>query len=219
MNYYLTIKEVFVFNKMRKLHSNSNFVTALNKNGIDLDPPTIYDTLNLKTSKIPSEDSLIKIPNIETFPLEIPENNLIDFNIKEKFVESSYQLILKNLQKLIQKNISDNSNTLNFQEILPFDTSMEFVQFKRELQTYYQEISKENNFDINITVCKDPICLNSAVPTFEYCSYHLPTDDKFNSQPFLSQCDFIFNGSRCETPCSTKNQQCSLHKRSKKNKK
>jgi len=204
---------------MKKHHSNSAFNSALNKNGIDLDVTDTFDDMLKLTIKVPGDETLIKIPNREEFPLELPESSFIDGNIENMFVKSSLKCFSEAIHEKERKGDKiDGSIGVNLENILPFDSSADFVRFKRELQTYYHVISEENDLEVDIQVCKYPSCLNSAVPSFSYCCYHLPLDESFSSQPFLSQCDSSSNGNRCETPCSRKYPQCVVHKRNKKQK-
>ena len=96
-----------------------------------------------------------------------------------------------------------------------FSSEEEFNASKNKLQTAYQKLMKEvgiTESDIkDVQMCKKSMCLEAAVPGFEYCIRHIGFDPKINDQKIIKRCKAKINGHRCCCPVFTDDQFCSGH--------
>jgi hypothetical protein len=87
----------------------------------------------------------------------------------------------------------------------------EFIKLKQRLAIRYRDLAEDFGWPEPITVCMAPICLNPAVPGFEYCAGHLPLSPRFNDQILLGKCVRLVGSVRCGRPCSSGDRFCRIH--------
>ena len=148
------------------------FQSVLNKFGFDLDVPERFSDIEFsETRTVPDPKSTITVPLVEKFPIEpppVPEN---DGQVPYSQIESAGLELLQISRippkepKKVEKNVP-----INF---LPTENVEDFVLLKREMQTYFAKFSEEEKLPFKIEVCHFPTCLNNAVPTYRYCTYHM----------------------------------------------
>lgn len=173
----------------------------------------IPDTLkpHLETSFL--QENLIEIPSSEKFPIQEQEQkSKFDLEILRKsFVEFQLEHIRDKV------NVSDDSLSLPIIDhpVIELDGDFksleDFLEFKKAVAIDYKKKSNNFGFKEPIGICASPICINPAIPGFQYCTYHLPEDKNFNQQIFLKRCTHFDENGQCKTPCSSGLDTCTLH--------
>ncbi|EAX96880.1 hypothetical protein TVAG_390870 [Trichomonas vaginalis G3] len=196
-----------IVNGIFHVYSDRNFETALKNCGVECEINPIFKHLKLSSFSIPNSEDIIKIPENEEFPIKDDKKEAIKPISQEEFVEKCLQEIL-NQRKL---QIENHANTTTSEFLLIEDTD-EFIQVKRELNTYCAKISRDEGMDPPFHICEYTSCLNSAIPGFSYCTNHITLDPKFDTLPFFKRCSSKLSDQQCITPCSEKHTECCLHR-------
>lgn len=170
------------------MQSNKKFQAALNSLGIDLDIPENFDKIEFEVTKhIPSDDSLIPVPLIETFPLKIPDPAPQNGEVPSSIIESAAIEAIQR-SRIPKSTIPKETEEKMPKKFLPVrGTTEDFVRIKREYQTFLSIVSKERNIGFTMEVCHHPTCMNVAVPTYKLCSYHLIKSGNSPINSFLKQ--------------------------------
>ena len=148
------------------------FQNVLNKFGFDLEIKDSFSSIEFSQTKtVPDPKETIPIPLQEQFPLEepkIPEN---DGEIPVAVIESAALELLR--KSRVPPKERNGEEKLIPSNLLPTENIEDFILFKRELQTYFSVKSKAEQLPFEIQICHHPTCLNCAVPSFNFCTYHL----------------------------------------------
>lgn len=149
----------------------------------------------------PRSEELAEIPDQEQYPLEIiPCSDKITPDVLNiLFVKSQIQVASQN------SNSNSLSGSLVESEIFP--TEKEFYQYKMDLQAQIEKCNKNENLTVPLSICNDPLCVNSAVPSFHYCLRHLYKDPNFSTQSLVHCCEQT--NCSCIVGASTK--KCPIH--------
>ncbi|OHT11073.1 hypothetical protein TRFO_04006 [Tritrichomonas foetus] len=194
---------------MDSSHIFHNFLREKKIGGIS---STIPDEIGRFRNGVPVSDDLIHIPDIEQFPIAPAEK-------AEYLPENELKLLFAQAQLEAIHADPATSNSASSDIVDPileipgeFDSIEDFIQFKRELTTVYKKRSDDLQWEIPIGVCKDPLCLNSTAPGFDYCLYHIPKDKKYQSLGLVTKCQARVEDHECTIPCSIGQQKCSFHR-------
>lgn len=161
------------------------FHNFLRSRGIGEYSPAIPEGVGKHLNGIPIEQDLVKIPEVEQFPLpKVQKSERLDeAEMRKMFTQAQLEdIVLEGI------NGSQDENELNVPTLeIPGEYSSvgHFVLCKTELNTYYNIQSEEMKLPVAIGVCKEPQCMNSTVPSFDYCITHLKMDPKFSEQGFI----------------------------------
>ena len=191
---------------------SQSFILALKKNGIRTDYDPVLDDYKLVSQNVPSEENLIEIPDEEIFPMPSVETNIPHYS-SHQLVSCAYKEVLDNFQNSKEKS-SDTVQKDNLKSMMPIQDPEEFVKFKQEYNTYVAKTCESYDFETPASLCSVPTCLNTAIPTFDYCICHIEMDPKFEALGLLKKCE----NEDCEIPTSMKFGLCTFH-RTKKNQK
>ena len=158
------------------------FHAFLRSHGIGEYSPSIPSGIGRHLNGIPKEEDLIEIPEIENFPLEnLPEKiKPNEEELKKMFIETQLETILNKNNEIFL-----NSNSINIPN--QFKSINHFINFKKELNQYYINKSKELNLSEDVIICSNLLCLNSSCPTFKYCINHINLDENYNKKQFLKK--------------------------------
>ena len=161
--------------------------------------------------KIPSSDSLVQISSEEHFPLSHPKEiaQLPTEEMETYFTQMQAELLLLN-QRFTQTRTQAISGPL-IEIPDEFNSIEDFIQFKRELATVYKARTESYGWEQMITVCHEPLCLNSTPPGFSYCCFHIQKDKHYNDQIFIKQCRETLNNHKCPIPCGNDVSSCVFH--------
>ena len=189
-----------------------DFTSVLNHLGIEYANTKIPEGFGTYITAPPPQSVLIEIPDEEQFPLpepDIPEA-IEDEDLRSSFIAFQKKFIVEN------SNTNGNPYSTSFRgkdlDIpVEFDTYQAFITFKRQLETYYIEMSKEYGWKDPVTVCHHPTCLNSTVPTFSYCVNHMYEDENFDKQKFIGRCEKV-DETPCGRICNAQFKVCNLHR-------
>ena len=191
------------------------FHNYLRERGIGEFSPCIPDGIGQHIIGIPSTEELHQIPQFEQFPLSISEKseNITLKDLKLLFVQSQIQQISNST---FSTNLIDfiNGDLLNIP--INNDKINDFIEFKRQLSTFYLKQSELLNLTPPISICSNLLCLNNSIPTFKYCIHHINNEENILNQNLLSNCLYISkNGKKCNKICSKEIGLCSFHKNKK----
>lgn len=194
------------------MESSHAFHTLLRDKIIGGISSTIPDDMGRFRNGIPTAEELIPIPTSEAFPLDEPEKNdpFSEEELYHLFAQAQLETIHSDPSKL-----ANNSQIINGPILeIPgeFASIDDYIQFKRELATFYKKRSDNYEWPEPMGVCSDPLCLNSTAPTFKYCLYHLPKDEKFESLGLVSKCQAKVDDHDCTIPCGNGCSKCAFHR-------
>ena len=205
---------------MSKNSPNSVFLKTLASYGFSGEVSPVLQRMDLVTETIPNDEDLIEIPDEEILPVPEIEDERVDdisesdmrncalTSLANTFKEKNEVLFLPKVEKTHLKNI------------LVYDDPADFVQFKREYATYIKKTAADQLLDEGtINLCSVPTCLNTAIPTMKYCTYHITMDPDYSRFGLFNTCQFKLRGEECETPCSVKFVNCTIHRKNTKTKK
>lgn len=196
--------------------SNTNFLKKLRRFGIYGFSQKIPKDIGAHLNGLPPKELLIDIPPIESFPLPEPETRkqVDPSELKKCFVQAQLDKLRNNIQMNSNETVEKPKVRGLIIEIgQEFESREEFIKFRRCVATQYMHESQENEWKIPIQICADHICLNPAIPGFNFCNYHLPRDPHFDDQPFLKICSHVSaDGKPCTTPCSSSMKKCQMHR-------
>lgn len=155
------------------------------------------------------------MPDSEEFPLEQPPAppKLDEEQLKSLFLQLQLQYIASDPTFSKSSDVEDNKVVGPVLEIpTEFPTVEDFVQFKRELATAYKIRSEEYGFPKPFSVCKDPLCMGSSAPGFDYCLFHIAKDKMYDKIKLFGKCQAVIDGEQsCQTPCGIGQNKCSFH--------
>ncbi|OHT12715.1 hypothetical protein TRFO_17444 [Tritrichomonas foetus] len=195
--------------------NQNEFFESLSKFGIGGISDRIPENLRSHLDAPPEFGSLIQIQMIEQFPLQEPYRKQYppSDEMRRSFVEAQLKQI---------RDLSDiTEDSLPMPEIPgpvieiegDFESEEEFINFKKAVAVDYKRKSESLGFRDPINVCKSPICINPAIPGFEYCTYHIIEDEECDKQIFLKQCEYVDEkGNQCKTPCASQYAHCLTHR-------
>jgi hypothetical protein len=153
-----------------------------------------------------SADSLSRASS----PRGVPGGRPLGRVSRDEFVQFQLKVISQEIE--IGASLVRSKPTAPVVELgVDCDTLDDFFRFKRRLATQYRDVSRQNGWEDDICICLDPICLNPAVPGFEFCANHLALSERFDQQFLLSQCTHTVGKTRCPRPCSPEERVCRLH--------
>ena len=185
------------------------FHQFLQTHGIGGFSPSIPEGIGKHLNGVPFEDDLVKIPDMETFPLpEIEKTEKLGTeDMRAMFTQAQI------IQSLFEENEEEDqkeSNKKICQIDIPnqFLSEGHFIRFKKELNTYYINQSKNLGLSEEIHCCNEISCCNPCVPSFDYCINHLSKDPKFQNQKLLTKCSV----EGCNNVCSAGVGVCGRHK-------
>ena len=191
-----------------------SFYEELSKFKIGINSCNIPNNLRRHFEAPPQFQNIIQIPLTEQFPLQeqAKKNKKTPDEIKKEFIETQLEYI--------RDNIDINEDSLTIPMIQgpvieingDFESEEDFINFKKAIAVEYRRKSETLGFKTPIKVCASTICINPAIPGFEYCTYHLPQDAHFDKQIFLKQCSYTDEKGQCKTPCSSINDKCLTHR-------
>ena len=205
---------------MSKNPQNSAFHKILIQYGFSTDVSPILQKLDLVTESIPTEENLIEIPDEEIIPIPEIEDETVDDITENDMQKCALNEFAKIFKEKNQLKFLPKVDKNHLKDILLYDDPEEFVQFKREYTTYVKKVALDQSVDPDsITLCNHPTCLNPAIPTLNYCTYHITLDPDYTRFGLFNKCQFEIRGEQCETPCSEKFQNCAIHRKYSKSKK
>ena len=164
---------------------------------------------------IPNESALVDVPDIESFPVEDPPQpiKIADEDLRKMFLQIQLKHIASDPTFNKGNEAEENKVVGPVLEIpTEFATIDDFIEFKRELATVYKIRSEEYGFPKPFSVCKDPLCMGSSAPGFEYCLYHIANDKMYDKIKLFGKCQAVVEGEKtCQTPCGIGQTKCSFH--------
>ncbi|EAY19467.1 hypothetical protein TVAG_135980 [Trichomonas vaginalis G3] len=182
-----------------------DFLQKLKDNGIGGFSERIPVGVGIHRNGVINESDLVQVPDIEEFPLpQIEPRPAIQPDVlRQAVVQSQFEILLSQLQTAISTS-HPSSELERLEPGREFESPEELLKFKRALATYYNEEAQKIGWTKPIQICQEPICLNMAIPSFNYCSNHLSKDPNFKSQSFIKKCSAVDeNANECQFPAQS----------------
>lgn len=132
--------------------------------------------------------------------------------LREQIVKCQLTIIANNY--LPDTEIEPQAEEQDDDALLEFENIEDFLLFKHKMNAVFRKRSKDFGWEVPVTVCKDPLCTNSAAPSFQYCLNHILQDPRFNDQILIKKCSGTLNDKPCPIPCGAGKKFCMYHKKS-----
>lgn len=178
------------------------FLKSLKNRGIGIEINEQIPEKFHKNYSIPKDTSCIPVPLIESDEWVSPEQ--AGYITKEEISHQDYFILQKKLFFERNKPKPAPKEDTNPQ-LLAAKSPEEFVELKKEINTYYSTISEKEDLSLTIHVCNYPTCLYNAVPTFDYCLSHLGMDPRFGEDLYFHKC------TQCDNVATLRFKRCKFH--------
>ncbi|EAY22921.1 hypothetical protein TVAG_076680 [Trichomonas vaginalis G3] len=164
------------------------FRQFLRQHNIGEPSPAIPEDVGKHLQGVPFEEDLVKVPDIEQFPLPTIEKHpkLSQDEMKKMLTQAQIESVLFSQNE--EEEVNESSTLATIDTPNQYSSAGHFISVKRALSTSYAMKSEQMGLPTPVVCCKELSCTNAAVPTFDYCINHLSKDPRFKSQKFVKKC-------------------------------